>query len=60
MSVKVSIRTGLLCACGLTAMALAGFAVHRLLPEVAYLLVLWVMLSVPLGIAVGHCALKER
>ena len=55
-----SIGTGLRRTGSLTAVALVVFVAHRLSPSVANLLALWIMLSVPLGIAVGHCALDER
>jgi hypothetical protein len=60
MSKKRGVRTGLLCAGASVAIGLAGIAAQRLSPSVVNLLVLWIMLSVPLGIAVGHCALDER
>ncbi len=54
---------------GLSAPVLAGaslliisvaIAAHFLPAEIGRLVVAWVVLSVPLGIAVGHCALSEK
>ncbi len=57
MSKVKGIRTGLLYGVGL---AIVGGVAFGLLPDVANFLALWFVLSVPLGIAVGHCALNER
>ncbi len=51
---------GLLCAGLLLMIAFAVCMMKFLQAEVAIILTLWVVLSVPLGIIVGHCALREE
>ncbi|MEI7710419.1 MAG: hypothetical protein WCI94_03240 [Rhodospirillales bacterium] len=60
MSKNGSIRTRLIYTGWVLAVALVGIAAYRWAPHAANLLALWIILSVPLGIAVGHCALNER
>ena len=50
----------LLWAAALVTVALAAYAVQRLPADIAGPLLLWVLASVPLGIAIGHCALEEQ
>ncbi len=52
--------TSLLWAAALLAVALAAYAVQRLPTDIRGPLLLWVLASVPLGIAIGHCALEEQ
>ncbi len=60
MSKNRSIRTRLIYTGWALAVAAVGIAAYRLAPQAANLLALWIIMSVPLGIAVGHCALTER
>ncbi len=51
---------GLLCAGLLLMIVFAACVIRLLQAEVAIVLTLWVAMSVPLGIIVGHCALREE
>lgn len=53
-------RTGQLCIGSVLSIMLAAFTLSQMPSFLVTLLVLWLLLSVPLGIAVGHCALEER
>lgn len=53
-------RAARLCTGFLTIMAVTGFSLQHLPSPIGRMLILWVVMSVPLGIAVGHCALRER
>jgi hypothetical protein len=39
---------------------LGGITLQALPPRIAFLTIAWILLSLPLGIAVGHCALGEE
>lgn len=41
------------------AVIIASMLMHLLPLKVAVLLIAWSLLSVPVGIAIGHCALSE-
>ena len=53
-------RTGPLCIGSVLSIMLVAFTLSQMPSFLVTLLVLWLLLSVPLGIAVGHCALEER
>ena len=56
---KESRSTGLI-AIGLPALIVAvGVLMHQLPLKVAFLLMAWSVFSLPVGIAIGHCALSE-
>jgi len=52
--------TSLLWAAALLAVALAAYAVQSLPVDISGPLLLWVLASVPLSIAIGHCALDDQ
>ena len=53
------LRTGLFCT-GLLLMIVAAACTIQVLPaQLAHVLIFWAVLSLPLGIAVGHCTLND-
>ena len=53
-------QSGLVAAAGFLGFIVAAVYAVRILPrEVSDLLMAWVVLSFPIGILIGHCALSE-